>query len=415
MYTNQKIIIIGNYPLPYGGVPVLVKSLAIYLSNNNYNVSVVSGGTSGIQKINDNLRIIKPTIIYRLKIMLLKIGFLKKIIKLIPLKSYINNFKYNLRIITYSLLVKDLTVYNKSTTIICFNLFNYGMIGGIVKKYSPNVKLSVFNFGEIFSLKDHPNIYKRLYQDVVNNIDLKLSMTKHCGNIYNILKNEYDFKTDDSIELIIPGVNLDEFSNGQTLDELYLSKTKLKKLDTNILYVGRITEELGVRFLINAINILLRDQKNKNNLKFTFVGQKAELVGEVLNLKKRFPENIEFFLNVTNDFLKSAIKNSDFLVAPSINERACGCLVATEAGALRKTIIAADVGGIPEYVLDNNNGLLFNPNDINDFVNKILKLSTDKVFLKELQQNNFKLVKEKFNMKNFNEKFFKKLKTKQLI
>lgn len=415
MHRNQKIIIIGNYPFPYGGVPVLVKSLSKYLSNNNYNVSVVSGGTSGIQKINDNLIIVKPTIIYRLKIMLLKIGFLKKIIKLIPLKSYIKNFKYNLRIITYSLLVNDLTVNNKSTTIICFNLFNYGVIGGIVKKYSPNIKLSVFNFGEIFSLKDHPNTYKKLYQDVVNNIDLKLSMTKHCGNIYQILKNEYDFKTDDSIELIIPGVNLDEFSTDKTLDQLYLSRTKLKTLNTNILYVGRITEELGVRFLINAINILFKDQTNKNNLKFTFVGQKAELVDEVLNLKNKFPENIELFLNVTNDFLKSAIKNSDFLVAPSINERACGCLVATEAGALRKTIIAANVGGIPEYVLDNNNGLLFKPNDINDFVNKILKLSTDKVLLKELQQNNFKLVKEKFNMKNFNEKFFKKLKANQLI
>lgn len=415
MHRNQKIIIIGNYPFPYGGVPVLVKSLSKYLSNNNYNVSVVSGGTSGIQKINDNLIIVKPTIIYRLKIMFLKIGFLKKIIKLIPLKSYIKNFKYNLRIITYSLLVNDLTVNNKSTTIICFNLFNYGVIGGIVKKYSPNIKLSVFNFGEIFSLKDHPNTYKKLYQDVVNNIDLKLSMTKHCGNIYQILKNEYDFKTDDSIELIIPGVNLDEFSTDKTLDQLYLSRTKLKTLNTNILYVGRITEELGVRFLINAINILFKDQTNKNNLKFTFVGQKAELVDEVLNLKNKFPENIELFLNVTNDFLKSAIKNSDFLVAPSINERACGCLVATEAGALRKTIIAANVGGIPEYVLDNNNGLLFKPNDINDFVNKILKLSTDKVLLKELQQNNFKLVKEKFNMKNFNEKFFKKLKANQLI
>ena len=229
------------------------------------------------------------------------------------------------------------------------------------------------------------------------------------------MKNEYDFKTDDSIELIIPGVNLDEFSTDKTLDQLYLSRTKLKTLNTNILYVGRITEELGVRFLINAINILFKDQTNKNNLKFTFVGQKAELVDEVLNLKNKFPENIELFLNVTNDFLKSAIKNSDFLVAPSINERACGCLVATEAGALRKTIIAANVGGIPEYVLDNNNGLLFKPNDINDFVNKILKLSTDKVLLKELQQNNFKLVKEKFNMKNFNEKFFKKLKANQLI
>ena len=415
MQPNQKIIIIGNYPLPYGGVPVLVKSLAIYLSKNNYDVTVVSGGTSGNQEINDNLRIIKPTIIFRLKIMLLKISFLIKIIKLIPLKSYLKNFKYNFRILTYSLLVNDLIVNNQSTTIICFNLFNYGMIGGIVKKYSPCVKLVVFNFGEIFSLKDYPNTYKRLYQDIISNIDFKLSMTKHCGNIYRILKKKYGFKTDDSIELIIPGVDLDEFSLSKTQDNLYLSKTKLKILDTNTLYVGRITEELGVKFLINTINIILKDKKNKNNLKFTFVGQKAELVEEVLNLKNRFPENIELFLNVTNDFLKSTISNSDFLVAPSINERACGCLVATEAGALRKTIIAANVGGIPEYVLDNNNGLLFTPNDVNDLIDKILKLSYDKVFLKELQQNNFNLVNKKFNMKNFNEIFFKKLKTNQFI
>lgn len=415
MKNKKDIIIIGNYPKPYGGVPVLVKSLSSYFSQLKYNVCVISGGTDGLKKINDNLKIIKPKLSKRILAFFSSYTLLLKILGQIPLLSYVN-FKYNFRLISYTLITNKILNNKNETTIICFNLFNYGIIGGIIKEYNPNIKLVVVNFGEVHSMKKYPFTYKKLYEKVIDSIDLKLSPTKHCAKIYQKLTDDYDYDIKDNFcEPIVPGVDLKNFSIKNTHLNLYIKSSLLKKRDSNILYVGRITKELGINFLLKSIRKIFNDQKNIENIKFTIIGQKAELVDEVNKLINLFPKNIELFLDVNTEFLKSAIVNSDFLIAPSINDRACGCLVASEAGALKKTILASNIGGIPEYIVNNKSGILFEPNNIDDFISKILKLSYDKTLLKNLQKGNYELVQSKFGMDFFDQKFYSKLLSYNLI
>jgi glycosyltransferase involved in cell wall biosynthesis len=52
-------------------------------------------------------------------------------------------------------------------------------------------------------------------------------------------------------------------------------------------------------------------------------------------------------------------------------------MVAAEAAAAGKPVVASRVGGLREIVVDGETGLLFNPDDHNDLAEKIIALIED--------------------------------------
>jgi glycosyltransferase involved in cell wall biosynthesis len=72
----------------------------------------------------------------------------------------------------------------------------------------------------------------------------------------------------------------------------------------------------------------------------------------------------------------------DIFVLPSLNEGMGKVLV--EAMALGKPIVASDVGGIPDLVIHNHNGLLVPPADVEGLVNSINELLHDPIKRKEM-------------------------------
>ena len=397
---KKNILIIGNYPPPYGGVPVLVKSFSKYLQSKNYNVFVLSGGTSGYEII-DDVTIIKPGVIQRLFAIFSTLNVFRKILKTVPIYNLVKYPSFTLRLMSYSSIGYRLAKKNDFEAIICYNLFNYGTIGYVIKSFCNNTRLICCNFGEIHSHSDYPIIFKKLISNTVNSIDVKVAGTKHCGNMYNILEKKYDYKiVDKKIKIVTPGVDLENFNLEKTEINVFLNKSKLSSKPHSILYLGRINSELGVGVLLKVIEKIFSNADNVTSYNFTFVGQHGELAGDLKDIIKKFDNNVQYFENADLELVKSSIVNSSFLVAPSLNDRACGCLVASEAGALNKTIIASRIGGIPEYVRDNYNGLLVNPNDVHDLFSKIKQLAENKDLLSKLENNNFINTSDYFNMKH---------------
>ncbi len=71
--------------------------------------------------------------------------------------------------------------------------------------------------------------------------------------------------------------------------------------------------------------------------------------------------------------------------------------VLLEAMAARKPIIASRVGGVPTYVRDGENGLLFTSEDVADLGNKIVRLVRDQELRQELGARGFALVNSEFD------------------
>ena len=93
-----------------------------------------------------------------------------------------------------------------------------------------------------------------------------------------------------------------------------------------------------------------------------------------------------------------AYKVSDIVVSASIEPEAFG-RVAVEAQSMEKPIIASNIGGSKETIVDEKTGFLFESNNAKSLSQKILKtLSLDEVSLKSIGIEGRKNIIQKFNV-----------------
>ena len=93
-----------------------------------------------------------------------------------------------------------------------------------------------------------------------------------------------------------------------------------------------------------------------------------------------------------------AYKVSDIVVSASVEPEAFG-RVSVEAQSMEKLIIASDIGGSRETVIDEKTGFLFKSGNAKSLSEKILKvLSLDELTLQSIGAKGRKNVVEKFNV-----------------
>lgn len=159
------------------------------------------------------------------------------------------------------------------------------------------------------------------------------------------------------------------------------------------LYVGRIGEEKGLSYVIDAFAQL------PSEIKFRIVGtgpQKEELEKKVKDLSLT---NIEFAGYKSGDDLLKEYQNCIATILPC-NWFECFGLTIVESFAYGKPVIGSNLGGIPETVVPNETGILIEPGSVEDIVNAVKKLYYDEAYLKELSYN-CKNKSEKYSKENY--------------
>lgn len=145
--------------------------------------------------------------------------------------------------------------------------------------------------------------------------------------------------------------------NGIDTNRFYTKSPSIFKSDELVIgSVGRLTKEKGHKHLIRACRFL----KNRD-WRLILVGdgplrQQLKSLAEVLSLSSR----VEFVGEVED--VRPHLAKMDVFVLPSVSEGLS--LVILEAAAASKFVIAANVGGVPEIIDDQQNGLLFKPKNI---------------------------------------------------
>ncbi|MBS1916847.1 MAG: glycosyltransferase [Bacteroidetes bacterium] len=132
-----------------------------------------------------------------------------------------------------------------------------------------------------------------------------------------------------------------------------------------IVYVGNILKVKGVFTLVKAVRDL--------NIDLYIIGD-GESMQELQALTKQNTINNVYFLGKKNkQEVLAYVKKSQFVIVPSEwYENLPYSLV--EALLLSKPVIGAKIGGIPELVLDNKTGYLFEPGNETDLKNKISRM-----------------------------------------
>jgi glycosyltransferase involved in cell wall biosynthesis len=163
----------------------------------------------------------------------------------------------------------------------------------------------------------------------------------------------------------------------------------LKKTDSNskirFAYIGTLLPHKGVDVLIKAFNRI-----NSDRVELNIYGKLYPYVGfeyyprYLKKLAKN--KNIKFRRSFDNDNIANIFANTDVLIVPSIWPENSP-LVIHEAFLAKTPVIASDIGGNPELVSHNVNGLLFRANDEKGLYNKIKLIIDRPTYIDELSQN----------------------------
>jgi glycosyltransferase involved in cell wall biosynthesis len=123
--------------------------------------------------------------------------------------------------------------------------------------------------------------------------------------------------------------------------------------------------------------------------------QKQKAVELVANLGLVHKISLLPFRNDVPDVLA----NADIFVLPSLWEGLPIGLL--EAMAMGKAVIASNVDGTSEIIVDNQNGLLVNTNNLREELTAaLLKLSGDAILRRQFSQKAIETVNEGFNAAN---------------
>ena len=203
--------------------------------------------------------------------------------------------------------------------------------------------------------------------------------------------------------VIFRGINVDYF-DPTTKTELEEKNLKdnwgIKENKKIILLPGRLTSWKGQELFLEAIN-LVNIQLGYEAFYVVILGseQGRDLFKKKLvRLSEQFRMNNQVkFINNCED-MALAYKISDIVVSPSIEPEAFG-RVAVEAQSMEKVIIASNLGGSNETIVDKKTGFLFQSGNANSLCEIILKvLNLDETTLKNIGIEGRKNIVNKFNV-----------------
>ncbi len=169
------------------------------------------------------------------------------------------------------------------------------------------------------------------------------------------------------------GVDVKCFANGN--GESFRKKHRIPLGAKVVLCLGRISEPKNQLFLVKAFSEI---KKRYPSAYLLLVGPVKDFNYQEKIMKQVFEDGIQdsFSLlpaiSLDDPELIDAYHSCDVFVLPSKNE-SFG-IVILEAWATGKPVIASRIGGIPDLIQENENGLLFELENKKDLIEKILYL-----------------------------------------
>ena len=199
---------------------------------------------------------------------------------------------------------------------------------------------------------------------LLNRLDLCISNSDY---VYVMLRN-HGVSIEKS-KRIHNGIDIASFSVSN--DEREQNRRQVKKEfsipseDRIITYVGRLSPEKGVIHLLKAFE---KEFLVDKTISLLIIGDGVQRSSFEDYKQKSVSGNKIHFAGFRKD-IKELLSASDVLVLPSLIETFS--LTTLQAFAVGTPVIASDVGGTPEQVLNDFNGLLFKSEDSDDLKNKI--------------------------------------------
>ncbi len=248
--------------------------------------------------------------------------------------------------------------------------------------------------------------FKSNIKKFYNSIMLRAKLTIAGSNfIFSHINENYAeyLSKEKKLRVIFRGINVDYF-NPKNISVLKQEKLKEEwNLFSNkftILLPGRLTYWKGQENFIESLNILVEDY-NITNFQAVILGSdqgRKVYSKKLINLVQRYRLNkkIKFIQHCKE--MPLAYSLADVVVSASIEPESFG-RVSIEAQSMGKPIVASNIGGSKETIINKKTGFLYkhdDPRELAKILNTVIQLSVDD--LKFMGNEGRKNVTKKFDV-----------------
>ena len=368
MATNLKVLQVIP-KLGYGGAETGCFDIAHYLPENNCKSFIVTSGGELLKFVD------------RKKVKIFKLPVQSKN----PLLIFINSI-----ILIGIILLNNISIVHARSRAPAWSCLFASKLTG--RKF-------VTTFHGTYNFKSN---LKKFYNSVMVRSDLIIAGSNF---IFSHIKENYSryLNNKKKFLVIFRGINVDYFDSSTTLEsdeKKLLKQWDIEKDKKIILLPGRLSSWKGQEVFIEAINLI--------NIEIGYEAFYAVILGsdqgrelykkKLIRLSEqyRMSKQIRFIDHCKNMAL--AYKVSDIIVSASNEPEAFG-RVSVEAQSMGKPIIASNIGGSNETIINEKTGFLFESNNAKSLSKQILRvLNMDETSLKTIGIEARKNATQRFNV-----------------
>jgi len=246
------------------------------------------------------------------------------------------------------------------------------------------------------------NPIKKFYNSIMLRSDLIIAGSNF---IFSHINSNYSkhLNLKKKFLVIFRGINVDYFDPSTTLESeenALISKWGVDRNKKIILMPGRLTPWKGQEIFIEALNLVNKELGYESFCAVILGGDQGR---DIYSKKiRRLAEQYRLtghlkFIEHCKD-MPLAYKISSLIISASIEPEAFG-RIAVEAQSMEKPIIASNIGGSNETIVNNQTGFLYEAGKPESLSKKIIEvLNLDKTMLKSMGIEGRKNIIKKFNV-----------------
>jgi glycosyltransferase involved in cell wall biosynthesis len=269
-----------------------------------------------------------------------------------------------------------------------------GFVGVLLKKLCKVPLLVTVHGSDLFPLKN--TFFKKLQHFVIQNCD---NLTVNSEATKREIIHRFP-EHSSKIEIIPMGVDINLFKKKKVQKPKKYTKNKI------LLFVGRLSDQKGLQYLVDSMVDLVRYDKH---IKLLVIGEGPyEKMLRQRTDSRGVSDNIEFLGSIPTNNVVEYHNFADIFILPSLSNKtgteALG-LSLLEAMASGCAVVGTNVGGISFAIKNGDNGLLVGQKDHHALSHAIITLLKNKKKSLSMGKNASKFVRENYSWEKISKGF----------
>jgi len=228
----------------------------------------------------------------------------------------------------------------------------------------------------------------------------------YCNSL-NLIK-EINKLTQKKVKVIangsVNGVDMQYFEDGYSENEKQILRAKydILKDDFVLIYIGRVVKDKGIDELILVFEQLSWEY---DNLKLLLVGDfESDLNPISQKSQKLIDTNQNIFHIEFQQDIREYLAISSLFVLPSYREGLPNVLI--EAGSFGLPLVATNINGCNEIIIDGENGVLVDAKDTKSLYGAIERFIIDEKYYSFIKSNSRKNIQDRYSQQYFYKKLY---------